>query len=123
MNRFGHAAEYEPRNGLLQPTIGPGERLRLPAMPNGQAKRPKYVAHKERRLISENVTRRMNERYKEKKNRINALAEESGVGRSTVQRIVDPATYGSYGPTVDTMALLARALRCESKDLLDDAHV
>jgi hypothetical protein len=89
-------------------------------MPKGQAKRPKYVAHKERRVITENVNRLMRARYKDKRNQVLALAEESGVGRSTVQRIVDPETYGSYGPTVDTMVLLAKALRCECKDLLED---
>lgn len=92
-------------------------------MPKGRAKQPKYVAHKERRILSENVVRRMNARYKDVGNKIMALAEESGVGRSTIQRIAYPETYGSYGPTIDTMAQLARALRCESYDLLKDGEL
>jgi hypothetical protein len=107
-------------NGLLQPTDGLAGHLPSLGMPKGQPKRPKYVAHKERRILGENVTRLMKARYKDKTDRITALAEESGVGRSTIQRIVDPVTYGSYGPTVDTIALLARALRCESSDLLQE---
>jgi len=91
-------------------------------MPKGRAKPPKYVAHKERRILGENVGRRMRERYKDKTDQTKALAEESGVGRSTIQRIVDPVTYGSYGPTIDTIALLARALRCESSELLESVE-
>lgn len=61
-------------------------------------------------------------RYKGQRDMIRAFAEESGVGRSTVQRIVDPDTYGSYGPTIDTMALMAKALRCEPHELLQETE-
>src|SRR5262245_14333644 len=106
------STDRKPKFGLLQPTTGPSPDIGFCAMVAGQPKSPKYVAHRERRLLTLNVKMRMEQRYKGKRNKILAFSEESGVGRSTIQRIVDPETYGSYGPTIDTMALMAKALRC-----------
>src|SRR5262245_59320735 len=104
-------AQHRPKYGPAQPTNGPAMAIGLFTM---AAKGHRYIAARERRIVSENVKTRMEIRYKGRSNMVLALAEESGVGRSTVQRIVDPQTYGSYGPNVDTMDLLARALRCEA---------
>lgn len=120
MNRL-HDAQHRPKHGPLQPTDGLCLRLPLRRMAKGRPKGQKYIAHKERRILTEQVSRRMASRYTGKAtSHINLLAEESGVGRSTIQRIVDPAKYGSFGPTIDTLALLAKALRCEPKDLLEE---
>jgi hypothetical protein len=108
---------YRPTRGLLQVTNGLPSQVGLSAV-KGRPKEPKYVARYERRLVTENVVRRMDARYRHSPNKVTSLAEESGVGRSTIQRIVDPDTYGSYGCSIDTLALLARALKCEAHDLL-----
>jgi hypothetical protein len=60
----------------------------------------------------------MDKVYSGEANKIVALAKESGVGRSTIQRIVDPATYAPVGPSIDVVGEIAGALGCEPYELL-----
>lgn len=87
-------------------------------MPKGHAKKQKLVNDRVRSALTFNVNRRLNELYDGEPNKVVALAKHSGVGRSTVQRVLDPDTYGPVGPSIDTVAELARALECEPHELL-----
>lgn len=81
----------------------------------GQAKRPKFVAKRERRILGENIEARMREAtYLSENDKVSALAEVCDVSRSTVQRLIK----GDVGATIDTIALFAKALRCEAHELL-----
>lgn len=76
-----------------------------------------------RNALSKNVKRRMSARYASERSesaQIRALATESGVGRSTIQRVLDYETYGLHRTTLDVVAKLAMALRCEAWELLKD---
>jgi hypothetical protein len=73
------------------------------------------------KVLAWNVRDRMNARYRSERSesaRIRRLAEESGVGRSTIQRIVNPDTYKVHRTTLDKIVYLAMALRCETHELL-----
>jgi DNA-binding phage protein len=84
------------------------------------AKKLKGVDMRVRDALTKNVNRLVNVRYRNSSNRVNALAKDSGVGRSTVQRILDPETYDSVGPSIDTVAQIAQALNCRPYELLVD---
>ena len=60
----------------------------------------------------------MEARYKDRGDKPKALAEAAGVTLSTVQRVIN----AEIGATLDTVDMLAKALRCEPYQLLlDDA--
>lgn len=88
-------------------------------MSNRKIKTPQRAAE----VLSKNVISRARERYKHASSvhgLMDSLRKESGVGRSTLQRIFDPGTYGFHGTTLDTMVKIAMALRCEVHELLMD---
>lgn len=107
-------AESTPFYGRAQPTDGRDERLDCKSM-GGQAKRPKYVSLRMRRILAENVKARMAIRYDGEPDIVKALAEACGVSRSTIQRIITP---GAVGASIDTIDQLAKALQCEPYELL-----
>lgn len=110
--------DSRPVYGLLQPTSGLGLKVGSLAV-KGRRKPPKmFIATTTRRTLTENVRARVEARYKNQRNKVKALAEESGVGRSTIQRVLKPDTYGSVGPSIDTLTQIANALKCEPFELL-----
>lgn len=82
----------------------------------GQAKRPKFIATRSRKILGENVRRKMEQRYPDEGDKFTALAESCGnsPSRSTINRIID----GEVGPSIDTITQLANALHCEPWELL-----
>jgi transcriptional regulator with XRE-family HTH domain len=52
--------------------------------------------------------------------KIERLAKESGVGRPTVQRILDPETHGTYSPGLTKVDKIAKALKVPLPYLLTD---
>lgn len=80
----------------------------------GQPKKPKYVARRERRILGDNIRRRMERRYADEGDKWTAMADACGVSRSTIQRLVK----GEVGATIDVIAQCAHALRCEPYELL-----
>ncbi len=81
---------------------------------NGKPKQPKFVAARSRKILGENIQRRMSQQYADETDRFTALAEESGVRRSTIQRVIN----GEVGATIDTITRLAHALKCDVHELL-----
>jgi DNA-binding Xre family transcriptional regulator len=81
----------------------------------GQSRPPAIAL---RKILAANVRRRMDERYKERGDRPKALAEAAGVTLSTVQRIIKH----EIGATIDTVDMIAKALRCEPDELLREYH-
>lgn len=81
----------------------------------GQARRPKFVAGRTRKVLAENLRARMHERFSREPDMVRALSESSGVSRSTVQRVLDAYTIGA---SIDTVTQMANALHCEAYELL-----
>lgn len=78
-----------------------------------------------RRILADNLIRRIENRYKEKKSlsaQILELQSESRVGKSTIWRAVDPARYPDSDITIGKLAEIAKALRCETFELLIPAE-
>lgn len=72
-------------------------------------------------ILSHNTASRMFARYgmgRSYSAQLRALAADAGVGYATVQRIIDPVTHGSFGTTLGVIEKLAKALRCETFELL-----
>lgn len=80
-------------------------------------KRPKYVALRTRRIVAENILRRMEERYATYTDKVKQLADDAGTSPSTIQRATDPERYQT-GITIDVLTQIAMGLRCEPEDLL-----
>ena len=81
-------------------------------------KRERTPAIALRKTLAANVRARMEARYKDRGDKPKALAEAAGVTLSTVQRVIN----AEIGATLDTVDMLAKALRCEPYQLLlDDA--
>ena len=89
-------------------------------MTKGQPKSLKVPDEKLRRVLTRNVAARVDRAFGNAPNKVTAMAKASGVGRSTIQRILDPDTYGSIGPSIDTVSHIAEALDCEPHELLQD---
>lgn len=83
----------------------------------GRTKRPKFVAIRTRRIVAQNILRRMEARYRGVSDKMSALAEDAGVALSTVQRATQPDNYNT-GITIDVLTQLAMGLRCEPHELL-----
>jgi DNA-binding Xre family transcriptional regulator len=81
----------------------------------GNARRPKFIAARTRRVLAENVKARMKERFKDEPDLVRALAELAGVSRSTVQRTMEAEVIGI---SIDTLTQMANALHCEPYELL-----
>lgn len=111
--------EHKPNFGYVQPTYGGAARLAL--SPMAGTKRPKFVALRTRRIVAENIKRRMNERYPNHSDKVKALAEDAGTSPSTVQRATDPERYQT-GITIDILTKLAMGLRCEPDELLRESQ-
>lgn len=110
------ARDSKPIYGLAQPARGLNVDVESKPM-KSKRNRPDRM----KTVVANNVKERMRLRYRTARSEnamITALAEESGVGRSTIQRVLDPLTYGSHKTTIDTVARLAMALRCETYELL-----
>lgn len=106
-----------PKLGPLQPALGPLSGIRYKPMKTKQNAAYMRAA----KVLAWNVRERMNARYRSERSesaKIRRLAEESGVGRSTIQRIVNPDTYKVHRTTLDKIVYLAMALRCETHELL-----
>lgn len=106
-----------PTDGLSQPARGPRRDLTYKAMNRKKNRGPKRVIDS----LARNVRARMRARYKSARSdngMIELLKQESGVGRSTIQRVLDPAKYGYHGTTLETIVKLAMALRCEADSLI-----
>lgn len=104
------------KRGFLQSTRGHAEPIK--SRPMIRKNRTTGVAQE---ILNENVRIRMRLRYSDQPNttqRIRALARESGVGKSTIQRLVDPRTYGEHRTSLPVIEALAKALRCETFELL-----
>jgi DNA-binding Xre family transcriptional regulator len=81
----------------------------------GNARRPKFIAARTRRVLADNVKARMKERFRDEPDLVRALAELAGVSRSTVQRTIDAEVIGI---SIDTLTQMANALHCEPYELL-----
>jgi DNA-binding Xre family transcriptional regulator len=81
----------------------------------GNARRPKFIAARTRRVLADNVKARMKERFRDEPDLVRALAESAGVSRSTVQRTMDAEVIGI---SIDTLTQMANALHCEPYELL-----
>ena len=82
----------------------------------GQAKRPKYVALRTRKVLAANILKRMELRYKGVGDKFSALKEDAGTSLSTVQRATNPNSEN--GISIDVLTQLAMGLRCEPWELL-----
>lgn len=75
-----------------------------------------------RETLQRNVLALMRARYGDTSPKltpqIEELARDSGVGPSTIARIVAPEIYGHHKTNVDIVERLAKALRCETYELL-----
>lgn len=111
--------EFSPISGIMQPTLGMYGRVPWPPM--GRKRTPKAPAALDPlvELLGRNVETRMQERYatiESDSERVKALAKASGVGRSTIWRIIK----GETATSVDKLAKLARALDVSPEHLLRD---
>jgi transcriptional regulator with XRE-family HTH domain len=87
-------------------------------MSSNQPPVPRYAI-----VISKRVRQAAAVRYPmaENKSQITRLLnQDSGVGKTTIQRILDPSTYGANAPGVDKLEAIAKALRVETYWLLMD---
>jgi DNA-binding Xre family transcriptional regulator len=105
--------QYRPTLGHESTTLGRGEDIG--SNPMGNARRPKCIAARTRRVLAENVKARMKERFRDEPDLVRALAESAGVSRSTVQRTMDAEVIGI---SIDTLTQMANALHCEPYELL-----
>jgi lambda repressor-like predicted transcriptional regulator len=78
-------------------------------------RRPKFIATRTRKVLADNVRSRMEERFKNEPDMVRALSEQSGVSRSTVQRVLNADMIGA---SIDTLTQMANALHCDPYELL-----
>jgi DNA-binding Xre family transcriptional regulator len=64
----------------------------------------------------------MNARYRGFGDKFKALAADAGVALSSVQRVTQPDRY-TTGVSIDTIDAIAKGLRCEPYELLQDVHI
>lgn len=67
-----------------------------------------------RRVLARNISRLMEERYRDHRNKPMALAKDAGVTLSTVQRTLS----GITGASVDTLEVFARVFSVQPFELL-----
>lgn len=78
----------------------------------GKRSTPPHMESRE--ILAANLRARMDERFANAADRVEALHKRSGVARSTIQRILK----SEVGATLDTIAHAAMALGCEPYELL-----
>jgi transcriptional regulator with XRE-family HTH domain len=74
-------------------------------------------------VLSKRLREAMDQRYPNSPNdtqKIAKLAKEAGVGRGTIQRILDPKTHGPRSTGIEKVEQLAKALRVELSWMLTD---
>src|SRR6185503_12750966 len=76
----------------------------------GLSRRPRIPATATRKVLAANLIGRMAERFGEASDRIRALSDQSGIARSTIQRLLEIDVAGA---SIDTLSQLANALHCE----------
>jgi hypothetical protein len=81
----------------------------------GRARRPRLPAIGVRKVLAANLVAGMDSRFPEATDKVRALADASGVARSTIQRFLEIDVAGA---NIDTLSQLANALHCEAYELL-----
>ena len=99
-----------PFEGFVNPILA----LRLVDNVPMTSKRTRQPPTLLRSIVAENIQRLMDVRFQHAKDRYMALAELSGLAKSTVQRAVS----GETAANLDTLYCLATALRVKPTDLL-----
>jgi lambda repressor-like predicted transcriptional regulator len=111
-------SEHKPTHGHSSTTLGRHAGIHL-ARPESDirvmVRRPKFIATRTRKVLADNVRSRMEERFKNEPDMVRALSEQSGVSRSTVQRVLNADMIGA---SIDTLTQLANALHCDPYELL-----
>jgi DNA-binding phage protein len=92
-----------PINGFLQPANGYLMRLSFILM-KGQPKKRKYVGFM-REVLAQNVRQLIDHHYKDSDNRPKALANDTGLSLSSVQRVLS----AEAGASIDTIEVIANA--------------
>jgi transcriptional regulator with XRE-family HTH domain len=72
-----------------------------------------------RKTLAANLVARMETRWPDAPDRVRALADASGVARSTIQRLLEIDVAGA---NIDTLNQLANGLHCEVYQLLMPDH-
>lgn len=80
---------------------------------NTTGKRGKHIAWRTRKILADNVRRLMDRRYETSQNKPLDLAEDAGVARNTIQRILN-----KEGISIDSLDQVAKGLRVEPYELL-----
>lgn len=107
------APDSTPISGRVQATDGRGGEIGYPRMKKtGKRSTPPHMESRE--ILAANLRARMDERFANAADRVEALHKRSGVARSTIQRILK----SEVGATLDTIAHAAMALGCEPYELL-----
>lgn len=105
-------SDYKPVFGSMQPAHGFKRALGYLPMPRGTKKRK--TATLTRAVVADNVQGLMDSLYAGNPNKVKALAIDSGLSLSTVQRILNK----EVGASVDNLESLAKSLGCSVGDLV-----
>ena len=80
----------------------------------GEAKIPMEL----RLVIASNLKRLMEQADDEELRRAKILAARAGLGRRTINRLLNPAEYPGYAPNLETLVILADKLQAEPWEFL-----
>lgn len=107
MNRLDHVPKLRPEFGLPQGTMrtGYGPKGPLRSFSVEDLSNPDRAVRTLQRVIAENVRHFMELKYHGRTNQPLALAKAAGIGKGTVQRVLDHEKDNSC--TVDTLMRLA----------------
>lgn len=110
-----HARILCPKLGIRKPPMGVDLDYDDQMQKKKKPRRPKYVALRQRRILGDNVRRLMEQKYEHEPDKVTALAQDSGVGRGTIQRII---AGDQVGATIDIITQIANGLHVDVHELL-----
>lgn len=71
-----------------------------------------------RLVIASNLKRLMDQADDEELRRAKILAAKAGLGRRTINRLLNPEEYPGYAPNLETLVILAEKLQAEPWEFL-----